>query len=356
MNRASINELQDTALALLKQLIAIPSFSKEEHGTAQLIQNVLQSNGITPDRLMNNVWARNQHFDPAKPTLLLNSHHDTVKPNSSYTKNPFLAIEEDGKLYGLGSNDAGGCLVSLLACFIYFHAQKDLKYNLIFAATAEEEISGANGVEALLPALGKIDTAIVGEPTLLELAASEKGLLVIDCTVHGRSGHAARNEGDNAIYKSLPDIAWFQNYKFPKVSDLLGPVTMNVTMIQSGMQHNVVPDKCDFTVDIRINDSYTHEEILNIIKEHVACTVTPRSIRLRSTSVPEKNPVLEAAVRSGIKVFGSATLSDKSLMPFPAIKIGPGSSSRSHTADEFVYVQEIKDGIDTYIKLLKAVL
>lgn len=349
-------ELVSEAVALLKQLIATPSFSKEEQGTANVLQKFLQSHSVLPSRLMNNVWAKNLHYDSARPTILLNSHHDTVKPNSAYTKEPFTPLEEDGKLYGLGSNDAGGCLVSLLATFLNYYHRTDLKYNLVFAATAEEEISGTNGIAALLPELGRIDAAIVGEPTLLEMATAEKGLVVLDCETVGVAGHAARNEGDNAIYKALQDIQWFGSYKFSKESVLLGPVKMSLTMIQAGTQHNVVPASCRYTVDVRVNECYTNEEIVEEIKEHVSCAVTPRSLRLRSTSISEDHYLVKAGLAIGRKVFGSSTLSDKVFMQFPAVKMGPGDSARSHTADEFIYLSEIEAGIDTYIKLLNQVL
>jgi acetylornithine deacetylase len=348
--------LYDTAVQILTQLIAIPSVSKEEHGTAHYIHSFLQSQDIVANRLVNNVWATNKHYDKCKPTLLLNSHHDTVKPNPYYTNNPFTPIEADGKLYGLGSNDAGGCLVSLLATFLHFHDKQNLSHNIIFAATAEEEISGVNGIEALLPKLGKIDWAIVGEPTLMQMAIAEKGLMVLDCTVKGTSGHVAHDEGDNAIYKCVKDIQWFKEYSFSKVSDMLGPVKMSVTTINAGTQHNVIPDTCLFTVDIRINDCYTHQEIIDIIEQHTDCEITPRSTRLRSTAISAEHPVVVAGIGLGKGTFGSSTLSDKALMPFPALKMGPGDSTRSHTADEYIYTEEIKQGIETYIELLNAVI
>lgn len=348
--------IYDEALSVLKQLITIPSFSKEEQGTANYLQSVLQQKGITANRTMNNVWARNKYYDERKATLLLNSHHDTVKPNTAYTKDPFSAIEQEGKLYGLGSNDAGGCLVSLLYTFFNLYDKQDLNYNLIFAATAEEEISGTDGIEALLPYLGSIDVAIVGEPTLLNMAVAEKGLMVIDCTVDGVAGHAARDEGENAIVKAIQDINWFNTYTFDKVSDMLGPVKMSVTMISAGTQHNVVPDKCKFTVDIRINEHYTHEEIMSIIRQHVSCEVIARSMRLRSTSIDVKHPLVKSGTNIGLTAFGSSTMSDKALMPWPVLKIGPGDSARSHMADEYIHISEIEEGIKTYINLLNSVL
>jgi acetylornithine deacetylase len=351
-----MTSLYPTAIELLKQMIAIPSISREEHGTAHHIYNFLQSRGVAAHRLMNNVWACNRHFDKRKPTLLLNSHHDTVKPNKSYTNNPFAPVEADGKLYGLGSNDAGGCLVSLLAAFLHFYDKQGLSHNIIFAATAEEEISGTGGIEALLPQLGHIDWAIVGEPTQLEMAVAEKGLMVLDCAVKGTSGHAAREEGDNAILKCITDIQWFRDYRFPKVSEMLGPVKMSVTTIEAGTQHNVIPDLCKFTVDVRINDCYTHQQVLDIIQQHVQCSVTPRSMCLKATAIPGDHPIVQAGIAMGKTAFGSSTLSDKALMPFPVLKIGPGDSARSHTADEFIYTGEIEQGITTYIELLNAVL
>lgn len=349
-------KLYAEAVQLLKQLIATPSFSKEELGTAVVLQQFLQSNNIIANRLMNNVWCHNLHFDASKPTILLNSHHDTVKPNSAYTKDPFFPQVVDGKLYGLGSNDAGGCLVSLLATFLYYYHNADLKYNLIFAASAEEEISGSNGIAALLPKIGEISCAIVGEPTQLQMAIAEKGLIVIDCETKGIAGHAARNEGENAIYKSLNDIHWFASYQFEKVSPLLGPVNMSLTMIQAGSQHNVVPASCTYTVDIRVNECYTNEEIIDEIAKQVSCSVMPRSMRLRSTSIDEQHPLVIAGKGLGKSVFGSSTLSDKVFMEFPALKIGPGDSARSHTADEFIYLKEITEGIDTYIDILNQLL
>lgn len=352
MRELNIDKLYADAIGLLKQLIATPSFSKEEQGSAGVIQHFLQSHNIKAERLMNNVWCKNLYFDAAKPTILLNSHHDTVKPNPAYTNDPFCPKEMDGKLYGLGSNDAGGCLVSLLSAFIHFYRRQDLKYNFIFAATAEEEISGFNGISALLPHLGKVDCAIVGEPTLMEMAIAEKGLIVLDCETKGIAGHAARNEGENAIYKSIKDIDWFATYQFEKVSELLGPVKMSLTMINAGSQHNVVPASCKYTVDIRVNECYTNEEIIEVVEKHVVCTVVPRSLCLRSTSIDEQHQLIQAGLQLGKKPFGSSTLSDKVFMTFPALKMGPGDSARSHTADEFIYLQEVKDGIETYIQLL----
>lgn len=349
-------ELFEIAKNLLKDLIAIPSFSKEEQDTSLAIKAVLAQYGVETNTHLNNVWAMNRHYNTARPTLLLNSHHDTVKPNAGYTKDPFTATEENGKLYGLGSNDAGGCLVALLATFLYFYDREDIKYNLVFAATAEEEISGANGIVSLLDKIGTIDAAIVGEPTLMQMAVAEKGLVVLDCYVDGISGHAAREEGDNAIYKAVKDIEWFSQYSFSKTSPLTGPVKMSVTMIEAGTQHNVVPATCKFTVDVRVNECYTNEEVVEEIKNKISCRVEPRSLRLRATAIDTEHPLVKAGLALSRQTFGSATLSDKALMPYPALKMGPGDSARSHSADEFIYLREIEEGIDIYIELLNRLL
>jgi acetylornithine deacetylase len=356
MNKQDITSLSAEAISLLQRLVAIPSFSKEEQGTASLLYSFLQSKGVKAQRYINNVWAKNLYYDDAKPTLLLNSHHDTVKPNAAYTKHPFTATVEEGVLYGLGSNDAGGSLVALLAVFLHFYGDKNLRYNLVFAATAEEEISGSNGIEALLPLLGDIDAAIVGEPTGMNMAVAEKGLLVLDCIVTGVAGHAARDEGVNAIYKAMQDVQWFQSYGFPEVSPLLGPVKMTVTMINAGAQHNIVPAKCDFTVDIRVNDCYTHQQIIDEVKKYVGCDIVPRSLRLRPTSIDVHHPLVQAGLHLGLKTFGSSTLSDKALMSFPALKLGPGESARSHTADEFIFLHEIEEAVHIYTDILKQLL
>jgi acetylornithine deacetylase len=360
-----INILQQDALALLHQLISTPSYSREENGTATAIEKFLQQRNVLTNRCGNNVWAINQFFDAAKPTLLLNSHHDTVKPNPQYTKDPFIPVMEDGKLYGLGSNDAGGCLVSLIAAFRYFYPQQNLPYNIIIAATAEEEISGTNGIEMLLRDAAFITatnglkdmTAIVGEPTLLNLAVSEKGLLVIDCTAAGKAGHAAREEGENALYKAMKDIEWFRTYQFEKVSETLGPIKMNVTVIETeNKAHNMVPAQCRFVVDVRVTDAYTHEEVLEIIQQHITCAVVPRSLRMRSTAIGLEHPLVQAGIQLGKEVYGSPTCSDKALMPFPALKCGPGDSARSHTADEFIYSDEIEKGVSFYIDLVNEMI
>ena len=342
-------------IELLRQLIAAESFSKTEDKTADIIEQYFINKNMIANRLINNVWVKNKSFDVLKPTVLLNSHHDTVKPNSQYTKNPFLPIVEDGKLFGLGSNDAGGALVSLLACFLHFYDSTELEFNIIFAATAEEEISGKNGIELLLPQLGNISFGIVGEPTMMEIAIAEKGLLVIDCFANGITGHAAREDGVNAIYEAMRDIEWFHTFQFPKKSDLLGPVKMSVTMIQAGIQHNVVPEICNYTVDIRTTDAYTNEEILGIIREHISSDILPRSIRLNPSSISKSHPLIKAAGHLAINMYGSPTTSDQALMNFPTIKMGPGDSARSHSADEFIFLNEIEDGIDLYINLLNTI-
>ena len=349
-------KLFDQAVALLQKLISIPSFSKEEDKTADAIQEFMQDRGISMNRKLNNLWAWNKHFDPVKPTILLNSHHDTVKPNSGYTRDPYDAKVEDGKLYGLGSNDAGGCLVSLIATFLYFYDKEDLKYNFCLATTAEEEISGVNGLELIIPELGQLDFGIVGEPTLMQLAIAERGLMVLDCTAHGKAGHAAREEGENAIYNALADIEWFRTFKFPKESEVFGPIKMSVTIINAGSQHNVVPASCVFTVDVRVTDAYRNEEVLEIIRQHVKCDVKPRSIRLKPSSIDKEHPIVQAGIALGRTTYGSPTTSDQSLLDIQSIKVGPGDSARSHTADEFVYVNEIREGIELYVKMLERIV
>jgi len=339
------------ATELLKKLIRIPSISREEGLCADLIENYIAENGYTVSRLKNNVWTIASGFDGNRPTLLLNSHIDTVKPVDGWTFDPFIPTEKDGKIYGLGSNDAGASVVALLHTF-FLLSQENQPYNLIFSATAEEELSGKDGIELLLKELPKIDFAIVGEPTNMQLAVAEKGLMVLDCTAHGKAGHAARNEGENAIYKALADIEWFRNYRFPNVSEFLGEVKMSVTQINAGTQHNVVPDRCTFVVDIRSNELYSNEEILEEIKKHISCDAVPRSTRLSSSATPLNHPIIVKAKETGREIFGSPTLSDQALMPFPSVKIGPGKSSRSHTADEFVEIKEIEQGISVYYELL----
>ncbi|RIV18977.1 M20/M25/M40 family metallo-hydrolase [Fibrisoma montanum] len=361
MSQPTTSTVQQTtltadAVSLLKRLIATPSFSREEAQTAALINDFFTQHQIPVQCLKNNLWAYNRYFDPAKPTLLLNSHHDTVKPNKSWTLDPFEPLERDGKLYGLGSNDAGGCLVSLLAAFCFFYDRPDMAYNIVMAATAEEEISGRDGLEIVAPELPPISFAIVGEPTEMQLAIAEKGLLVLDCTAHGRSGHAARDEGDNAIYRAIRDINWLTTYQFPKVSPTLGPIKMSVTIINAGTQHNVVPDACTFTVDVRVTEQYTLEEVIDTIKAHIESEVKPRSIRLKPSSIPADHPIVRAGLALGRHTYGSPTTSDQALLDCPSLKCGPGHSGRSHSADEFIYLHEIEAGIDGYIRMLEQVL
>lgn len=342
------------AIALLQQMIAIPSFSKEEEGTADCIVRFLDKKNIKTERIGNNILARNKYFSNEKKSLLLNSHHDTVKPNNNYTHDPFMPTIEDGKLYGLGSNDAGGALVSLLASFLYFYNHADLPFNIIFIASAEEEISGKNGIELAMTLTENVEVAIVGEPTQMQMAVAERGLMVVDCEAKGIAGHAARKEGENALYKAVSDIRWLQSYKFDKVSDLLGDTGMSVTVIETdNKQHNVVPASCKFVIDVRCNELYTFEEIIDLLKKNLISDVVPRSMRLRSTSIPINHSLVQAGISLGRTYYGSPTTSDKALMPFPALKMGPGDSTRSHTADEFIYLDEIKEGINLYIELIK---
>ncbi len=344
------------ALSLLKRLIATPSFSREEDRTAALITDFFREKQIPSERLQNNVWAKNRHFDPAKPTLLLNSHHDTVRPNTSYTLDPFDPTERDGKLFGLGSNDAGGCLVALLATFVHFYDRPGMTHNIVMAATAEEEISGRDGLERLLPELPPLSFAIVGEPTDMQLAIAEKGLLVLDCIAHGISGHAARDEGENAIYNAIRDINWLTTYQFPKLSPVLGPVKLSVTMISAGTQHNVVPDTCTFTVDVRVTEQYTLEEVIETIRANIRADVKPRSVRLKPSSIPADHPIVRAGLALGRHTYGSPTTSDQAVLNCPSLKCGPGHSGRSHSADEFIYLREIEEGLDGYIQMLEQVL
>jgi acetylornithine deacetylase/succinyl-diaminopimelate desuccinylase-like protein len=348
--------LYQKALDLLTKLIAVPSFSREEEGTASLIQSFFENEGVEVQRLGNNIVVRNKHFTPDKPSVLLNSHHDTVRPNSGYTRDPFKPEIIDGRLFGLGSNDAGGPLASLIATFLHFYDRLDLGYNVVLAATAEEEISGTGGIEQIWESIAPIDFAVVGEPTLCEMATAEKGLMVLDCIARGKSGHAAREEGVNAIYAALPDIEWFRNYSFPTRSETLGDMKMTVTIINSGSQHNVVPAECKFTVDVRVTDKYTLEEALEIINKHVKCEVTPRSLRIRSSGIAMDHPLVLSAKKMGLRLYGSPTTSDQALIPAPSVKIGPGDSARSHSADEFIYLREIEKGINTYITLLSNVI
>jgi acetylornithine deacetylase len=336
----------------LKKLIATPSLSGKEENVAEIIRDYLSSHGVELSTLKNNTWCKNKHWDDAKPVILLNSHIDTVKPVDGWSYDPFMPTEEEGKIIGLGSNDAGAPLVSLMATFLYFFNKKDLPFNLIYSATAEEEISGKNGMALLANELERVDFAIVGEPTQMKLAVAEKGLLVIDCTVHGKAGHAARNEGINSIYLAVDEINKIKNYQFDKVSEVLGEVKMTVTQIDAGFQHNVVPDTCRFVVDVRTNECYSNDEVIDIIKNLLKCDVKPRSRRLSSSGINLDHPFVEKVKSMGIECYGSPTLSDQSLMKYPSVKLGPGDSARSHTANEYIYPDEIKNGIKFYVSLL----
>ena len=348
-----ITSLQQKSITLLKQLISTQSFSREEEWTRDILLSFFRKEGVEFQVLKNNVWTKNKYFSPSKPTILLNSHHDTVKPNKGYTRDPFEPSVEGDILYGLGSNDAGGCLVSLIATFLYYYDKEDLPYNIIFAASAEEEISGKGGIELLYPHLGDLSFAIVGEPTLMDAAIAEKGLMVVDCLVEGRAGHAARNEGLNALYLAIEDIAWIKEYSFPKVSPYLGPTIMTVTIANAGTQHNVVPKECSYTIDVRLTENYTHEEVIEFLQTKLhAKKVIPRSCRLRPSFISEDHPIVQAAIKHGAKTYGSPTTSDQSLLPIPSLKMGPGDSARSHTADEFIYISEIEQGIEKYIQIV----
>ncbi len=347
----NIQSYTDDAIELLKKLISTESFSRSEEKAADVMESFLQEKGYQTYRKGNNIWIKSSNWDNEKPVILLNSHIDTVKPSSKWTYDPFSPTLEGDVLYGLGSNDAGGPLVSLMSTF-FLLSEKEQPFNYIFAATAEEEVSGVNGVASILEELGTIDLGIVGEPTQMQMAIAEKGLLVLDCEAKGKAGHAARNEGDNAIYKALKDIEWFRTFEFPKVSDLFGPVKMTVSQINAGVQHNVVPDTCNFIVDVRVNEYYSNIEAAKIISNHVACKAIPRSTRLNSSRIPLEHPVVQRGIKIGREYYGSPTTSDQALMSFTTLKIGPGDSARSHTANEFIKISEIKEGIELYYQLL----
>jgi acetylornithine deacetylase len=339
------------AISLLKKLIATQSFSREEDITADIIEAFFKEKNIPTERKGNNIWAKNSFYTEGLPVVLLNSHHDTVKPVSGWTRDPFSPDIEKGILYGLGSNDAGGPLVSLIATFCHFYDKK-LPFNLILAATAEEEISGANGIASILSELPPITVGIVGEPTMMQMAVAEKGLMVVDGITHGKAGHAARNEGVNAIYIALKDIEIIKNFKFDKTSEFLGDIKMTVTQIEAGTQHNVVPDTCKFVIDIRSNECYSNAEIFEIIQKQVKSELKPRSFRLNSSRIELTHPLILRGIELGLSYYGSPTLSDQALMPFETLKIGPGDSARSHTANEYIGVTEIEEGIEIYKKLL----
>ncbi|MEG2492825.1 MAG: M20/M25/M40 family metallo-hydrolase [Rikenellaceae bacterium] len=341
---------------LLKDIIRIPSISGDENGVASLIERSLKRERVCVFRSDNNIWAYNRFFDKSKKTIMLCSHIDTVPPNDGYVIDPYSPYIQDDKLFGLGSNDAGASVTAFIALFLHFFDRENLKYNLCLAIVSEEEIVGENGVTSILPKIGNIDFAVVGEPTSMKMAVAERGLMVLDCIATGKSGHAAHDNTINPILIAMKDIGWFSNYKFGKTSPLLGDVKMSVTIIKSGNRHNVVPSECRFTVDVRSTECYTHSEILNIISHNVISSVTPRSTRLNPSSIDLSHPIVCAAKDIGIDVFGSKTLSDQALIPFPSVKIGVGDSQRSHTADEYVYVSELEDGIAKFIKLFNEIL
>ncbi|WP_109299118.1 M20 family metallo-hydrolase [Aquimarina sp. AU474] len=353
-----IQELTTEAISLLNKLIETPSFSSEEDKTAQWIENWFMKYDISFERENNNIWAYNKYFDESKSTILLNSHHDTVKPNGNYTNDPFKAFIQDEKLYGLGSNDAGGCLVSLLATFTHFYSKKDLKYNFVIVASAEEESSGPLGLKSVLKYLKNVEFGIVGEPTLMQLAVAEKGLLVLDVSVKGTASHAAHPNNDNSIYNAIRVIEWFETFEFEKNSETLGKVKMTVTQVNAGKQHNVVPAHCDLVIDIRVNDKYHNEEILSVVREAMpkGVEIKPRSLHLGSSSIPIGHPIVQSGIKLGRKTYGSPTLSDQSVLSCPSLKLGPGDSTRSHSADEFIYVNEIKEGVELYIKILENIV
>ncbi|MCK5442679.1 MAG: M20 family metallo-hydrolase [Maribacter sp.] len=348
--------LTEKAIELLKELISIQSFSGEEHHTAEAIERWFDTFDIPFQRETNNIFAKNKHWDDAKPTLLLNSHHDTVKPNKAYTRDPFHPHIEDGKLYGLGSNDAGGPLVSLLATFVYFYSEENLNHNILMVASAEEENAGPKSLRGLLPHLPKIDVAIVGEPTLMNLAIAEKGLVVFDAVVKGTPSHAAHPNNDNSIYNTIKVLEWFKNYTFEKTSEALGDVKLTVTQISAGSQHNVVPAHTDLVIDVRVNDCYSNQEIADVLKAEAPCELEERSLRLNSSSIDTNHPLVQSGIALGRETYGSPTLSDQAALTCQSIKLGPGDSTRSHSANEFIYVREIEEGIDLYVKILSGFL
>ena len=362
---STTQNITNSAIDLLKKMIAIPSLSREEKEVADLIEQYLQENGVTTGRLINNVYALNKYFDPAKKSILLNSHHDTVKPAKGYTTDPFTPTEIEGRLIGLGSNDAGGPLVSLIATFIHFFNRENLPFNIILAATAEEEISGTNGIELLLKDGIFLDTlqgsdfmgGLVGEPTKMQMAVAERGLLVMDATVHGKAGHAAREEGINAIYLAMQDIQAIAKMDFEKTSELLGKTTAKVTVIETDNKaHNVVPSSCRFVLDVRVNEKFDFDEVIDYLKATLKAELVPRSLRMKSSIIAMDHPIVKAGKKLGLSHYGSPTTSDKALMPFPALKIGPGDSARSHTADEYIYISEIENGISIYVQLIEATI
>jgi len=350
-------EYYDGAIALLQKLIATSSLSGEEDETAIHIANWFKGQGIDFHQKLNNVWAINKYFDTSKPTLLLNSHHDTVQANSGYTRNPLEPSIEDGKLFGLGSNDAGGCLVSLLTAFSHFYDHQDLAYNLVMVASAEEENSGPNGLGYMLDHIPSIDVAIVGEPTLMDMAIAEKGLVVFDVKVKGTPSHAAHPNDNNALYNSIAVLQWLRDFRFDKVSDVLGEVKLTVTQISAGKQHNVVPAEVNMVVDVRVNDCYTNKQIVEILKKECPCDeIEARGLRLNSSSIPMEHDLVQSGLSLGMATYGSPTISDQAVLSCPSLKLGPGDSRRSHMADEYIFLKDIEKGIDGYIKLLSTFL
>ena len=350
----TIERMAYEAVELLKELIAIPSISREETKAADRLEAFMTEKGLKTHREGNNIWTMNEPLDSNKPTLLLNAHIDTVKPAASWQHDPFTPAVEDGKLYGLGSNDCGGGLVSLLQAYRILK-DHNLPYNLVYLASAEEEVSGKDGISRVIPLLPTIDVAIVGEPTSMQPAIAEKGLMVIDAVAHGKSGHAARDEGENAIYIALDDIEWIRNHKFRNKSELLGDTKMTVTVAHAGTQHNVIPDTCEFTIDVRTNEHYQNEFLFVYLQKHLKSELKARSFRLSSSSIPIDHPLVRKCIEMGMKPFGSPTLSDQALMPWQSLKLGPGQSSRSHSADEYIRISEIEDAIGTYIRLIEEI-
>jgi acetylornithine deacetylase len=346
-----IKEQFNEAAELLEQILAIPSLSREEEQVCSFLENWLKSKGYKVNRKYNNIWIESIAGKDL-PTILLNSHMDTVKPTSAWTLDPFLPEKKDGKIYGLGSNDAGGSIVSLIFAFMHLEKLRDRMYNLILALSSEEEVSGIRGISSIISDLGKFDLAIIGEPTSMKMATCERGLIVLDCYGRGKAGHAAHRNGENAIIKVMKDIEILESLKFEKKSEFLGEIGLSVTQIEGGIQHNIIPDLCKFVVDVRTNEHYTNEEIVNIIKSRISSEVVPRSMHLASSSLDQTHPLVVKAIGIGIETFGSKTLSDQSLISKPTVKIGPGDSERSHQADEFIFIHEIKQAIDQYIKLL----
>ena len=348
--------LTQNAILLLQDLIRLESFSGAEDKTAARLEEWFHTYAIPFQRKDNNLWATNKYFDPNKPTLLLNSHHDTVQPNQGYQRDPFSPDIEEGKLFGLGSNDAGGALVSLIATFTHYFEKRNLAYNLLMVASAEEESAGEKSLRYLLPDLPKIDVAIVGEPTLMDLAIAEKGLVVFDLSLKGTASHAAHPNNDNPLMRLPQLIQAIEQLQFEKVSPILGAVKATLTQVNAGKQHNVVPSEVNLVLDVRVNECYTNEEIEEIVQSRLDCKVSARSLRLKSSSINPENPLVLAGIRLGKKTYGSPTLSDQAGLDCPSLKLGPGDSTRSHSADEFIYVKEIEEGISFYINLLKQIL